>query len=252
MPADVVLVPPVVGDLDAEPDRDAAGRPAFGRGPDDAFALGERDEVEGRRPRREVDVVRDRELGNPALGGLCGVRVDRDVAVGRQVRVEMAVERQVARLRPGTERIGVHYPAIRPSSRPTVANASSAWSSCSSAWAAVTIVRIRALSIATVGKTTGWAKTPSSNSRWLDRPDGSGSPIMTGVIGVSDLPVSKPSRASSALNRRVFAHSRSWSSGSSCITRIASRHAAATAGGWDVEKRKGRARWTRMSRRSWE
>src|SRR4029078_4350258 len=195
MRADVVLVPPVVGDLDAEPDRDAAGRPAFGRGPDDAFALGERDEVEGRRPRRKVDVVRDRELGNPALGGLCGVRVDRDVAVGRQVRVEMAVERQVARLRRATERIGVHYPAIRPSSRPTVANASSAWSSCSSAWAAVTIVRIRALLIATVGKTTGWAKTPSSNSRWLNRPAVAGAPTITGLIGASHPPLCNPTHA---------------------------------------------------------
>ena len=55
--------------------------------------------------------------------------------------------------------------------------------------------------------------------------------------------MSKPSRASSALNRRVLAQSRSMSSGSSCMTRIASRHAAATAGGWEVEKRNGRARW---------
>ena len=72
-------------------------------------------------------------------------------------------------------------------------------SSCSSAWAAVTIVRSRDLSIATVGKTTGWAKTPSSMSRSLKRPAVSGSPIITGVIGVSEWPVSKPSRVSSAL-----------------------------------------------------
>ena len=78
----------------------------------------------------------------------------------------------------------------------------------------------------------------------------SGSPIITGVIGVSERPVSKPSRASSALKRRVFAHSRSSSSGSSCMTRIASRQAATTAGGWVVEKRNGRARWVRISRRA--
>ena len=72
------------------------------------------------------------------------------------------------------------------------------------------------------------------------------------MIGVSLCPMSNPSRPSSALNRRVFAHSRSWSSGSSCMIRIASRHAAATAGGWLVENRNGRARWMRMSRRACE
>ncbi len=75
------------------------------------------------------------------------------------------------------------------------------------------------------------------------------SPIITGVIGVSERPVSKPSRVSSALKRRVLAHSRSRSSGSSYITRIASRQAAATAGGCEVENRNGRARWVRSSRR---
>ena len=64
----------------------------------------------------------------------------------------------------------------------------------------MTIVRSRDLSMATVGKTTGWAKTPSSISRSLKRPAVSGSPIMTGVIGVSEAPVSKPRRVSSALN----------------------------------------------------
>ena len=56
--------------------------------------------------------------------------------------------------------------------------------------------------MATVGKTTGWAKTPSSRSRSLNRPAVSESPIITGVIGVSERPVSKPSRVSSALKRR--------------------------------------------------
>ena len=63
------------------------------------------------------------------------------------------------------------------------------------------------------GKTIGWAKTPSSKSRSLNRAAVVESPIMTGVIGVSDAPVSKPSRASSALNRRVLVHNRSISSG---------------------------------------
>ena len=102
--------------------------------------------------------------------------------------------------------------------------------------------------MATVGKTTGWAKTPSPMSRSLKRIAVSGSPIMTGVIGVSERPVSKPRRASSALNRRVLAHSRSCSSGSSTMTRMASRQAATTAGGCEVENRNGRARWVRISR----
>src|SRR6266540_6963049 len=93
---------------------------------------------------------------------------------------------------------------------------------------------------------------PSSNSRLLKRVVVSESPRMTGVIGVSEAPVSKPRRESSALNRRVFDHSRSSSSGSSSKTRIASRQAAATAGGWEVEKRNGRARWMRTSRRARE
>ena len=119
-------------------------------------------------------------------------------------------------------------------------------------WAAVTIVRMRALSRATVGKTTGWAKTPSSSRRSLNRPAVAESPIITGVIGVSLAPVSKPSRPSSALKRRVFAQRRSISSGSSSRTRIASRQAAATAGGCEVENRNGRARWMRMSRSACE
>src|SRR5436190_14666067 len=247
--ADVLLVGPVVGDLDPEADRDAVPRPALRSVSRDPFALGEGREREGRRARHEIDMIGDGELGDPALDGFGRVRVDRDVGVGRQVRMEVGVEGQVAGL--GRE-LGVRHPAISPSSRPTLANASRARSSWASAWAAVTIVRIRALSIATVGKTTGWAKTPSSNRRWLNRPAVSGSPIMTGVIGVSDRPVSKPSRASSALKRFVFDQSRSSSSGSSCITLIAAMQAAATAGGCDVENRNGRARWMRMSRRSWE
>jgi hypothetical protein len=44
------------------------------------------------------------------------------------------------------------------------------------------------------------------------------------------------------LKKRVFSHKRSMISGSSIRTSRAAMHAAATAGGWDVEKRKGRAR----------
>ena len=119
-------------------------------------------------------------------------------------------------------------------------------------WAAVTIVRIRAWSRATVGKTTGWAKIPSSKRRWLKRPAVSGSPIITGVIGVSERAGVEPEPGQLGLEPARARPESLDQPGSSCITRIASRHAAATAGGWDVEKRNGRARWTRMSRRSCE
>ena len=94
--ADLGLVAAVVGDLDAEPDRDAARAPALGGLADDPLAGRERDEVEGRCARFEVDVIGDRDLGDPPLDGLRRVDVDRDVAVRREVRVEVAVERQVS------------------------------------------------------------------------------------------------------------------------------------------------------------
>ena len=64
------------------------------------------------------------------------------------------------------------------------------------------------------GETTEVAKTPSSKRRSLKRMAAAASPTMTGVMGVSEAPVSKPRRASSALKRRVLAHSRSNNSGS--------------------------------------
>ncbi len=66
--------------------------------------------------------------------------------------------------------------------------------------AADTIVRMRARSRATVGKTTDVAKTPSSNRRPENRIVAPESPRMTGVIGVSETPVSNPRSASPALN----------------------------------------------------
>ena len=142
--------PRLVGDLDAEPDGDPERRPALGGLADGPLAVAVVGPVV-RVGRVEVDVVGDRQLARSvARDGRGGVRVDRDVAVGRPVGVEMGVERQVARL--GIERaIGQCHPAVRPVSRPIRSNAPSAVSSCSSVCAAVTIVRIRALSRATVG-----------------------------------------------------------------------------------------------------
>ena len=196
----------VVGQLDAEPDvrRPAApsarrrrGRSARGR----SNVVYAKAGAPGSKSTWSVIAI----SAMPRSSGGRRVDVDRDVAVGRQVGVEVGVERQVARL-VGRRRL---RGATRASpgdeaelAADPVERVERAMSSCSSAWAAVTIVRSRALSSATVGKTTGWAKTPSSKSRSLNRPAVSGSPIITGVIGVSERPVSKPSRVSSALNRR--------------------------------------------------
>ncbi len=107
MVADVAFPRSVVGELDAEADLDALRTPSFGSAADDPFAVLERRERERRRARLEIDVVGDRDLGDPALE--CGRRVvvDRDVAVGRQVRVDVGVERQVARL-------AIGHPAVMP------------------------------------------------------------------------------------------------------------------------------------------
>src|SRR5579862_574942 len=225
----------VPGHLDPEPDRHAAWPPALGGLADDALAIRIRHVAPGRVAPVEVDVVGDRDLGQALLDRQRSVDIDRDPRVERERRG-----------RPGGR--GRH-PEIRPSSWPTRSKADTARSRCSSVSAAVTIVRRRAWSRATVGYTTEVAKMPSSNSRPERRIAASESPTMTGVIGVSERPVSNPRRASSALNRFVLAHSRSMSHGSSSMTRIASRHAAATAGGWEVENRNGRARWIRRSRR---
>src|SRR5260370_7169179 len=72
-------------------------------------------------------------------------------------------------------------------------------------------------------------------------------PTITGVIGVSLAPVSKPSRLRPALKRAVFFHRRSILSGSASRTSMAAMHAAATPGGCDGLKRNGLARWIRKS-----
>ncbi len=89
---------PIVGELHAEPDRHALRSPALGGLADDAFPVLERGVSERRSSWLEVHVVRDRKLGDASLEGGRRVEVDRDVAVGRQVRVEVGVERQVPRL----------------------------------------------------------------------------------------------------------------------------------------------------------
>jgi hypothetical protein len=98
--ADVGLPGPVVGQFDAEPDRTPWGpsaRPHLGR----PLAIREGRVGEGLGARLEVDVVGDGDLGDATLERGRSVDVDGDVAVGRQVRVHVRVERQVARLAVG-------------------------------------------------------------------------------------------------------------------------------------------------------
>ena len=130
-----------------------------------------------------------------------------------------------------------------PSSPADLANTSSANCSSSCVCVAVTIVRTRALSRATVGNAMPCANTPSSNSRSDSFMASAPSPTMTGVIGLSLRPVLKPSACRPDLKNRVFSHSRSMICGSCSSTSSAAMHVAATAGGCDVEKRNGRARW---------
>ena len=184
--ADLVLVAALVGDLDAEPDGEATVGPALGRLADVALPVRERGEPVGRHRRVEVHVVGDRELRDAALDGQGAVRLELRVRVGRADRVQVRVERQVAAVaEPGGDarqvdlvldlgplaRVGRGVPeaTAHPRDHAQLAadavEAASARSSMSSVCAAVTIVRIRARSRATVGNTTDVANTPSSNSR---------------------------------------------------------------------------------------
>ncbi len=72
---------------------------------------------------------------------------------------------------------------MRPIVRPTRAKASSAYCRSSRVWVAVTIVRTRALSRATVGYPIACANTPSSNNRSDSAFALALSPAITGVIG---------------------------------------------------------------------
>ena len=134
-----------------------------------------------------------------------------------------------------------------PSSSTAVANASRAKVRSSRVCVAVTIVRTRALPCGTVGKPMPCANTPSSNSRSESFMASAASPTMTGVIGLSLRPVSRPRAASPALKKRVLSQSRSMRPSSDSSTSSAARQVAVTDGGCEVENRNGRALWCRNS-----
>ena len=70
---------------------------------------------------------------------------------------------------------------------------------------------------------------------------------ITGVIGLSLMPVSKPRSFRPALKKRVFSQRRSIRCGSSRSRSSAARQLAVTEGGCEVENRNGLARWYRNS-----
>ena len=91
-----------------------------------------------------------------------------------------------------------------PISLPTFEKSSTARLRSSLEWAAETMQRILAVPFGTVGKTMAVAKTPFSNSFALKVLASWASPIMTGVIGVSLLPVLKPIAESSIFRKSPF------------------------------------------------
>src|SRR5437660_11417044 len=95
---------------------------------------------------------------------------------------------------------------IRDSFLPAFSTASAAWSRSFSECALVTIVRILALSLPTIGNTIGRTNTPSLNissaSLWAFPL----SLTMTGVMGVSLCPVAKPRSFNALLKYLVLSH----------------------------------------------
>ena len=124
---------------------------------------------------------------------------------------------------------------MRPSSRPTLAKASSANCSSSRVCVAVTIVRTRARSRATVGKAMPCANTLPRTVYPRAASPCAPSPTITGVIGLSLRPVSKPSVFRPAWKKRVLSHSRSMICGSSSSSSMAARQV-----GGDRRRMRGR------------
>src|SRR3989441_10091906 len=102
------------------------------------------------------------------------------------------------------------------------------------------MVRRRDFSSATIGKKIPCANTPRSNSSSEKRAALTPEPMITGVIGVTEPPVLKPSRLSPSLKKRVFSQRRALRSGSVSITSTAAMQAAMTAGGGERDKWGGR------------
>src|SRR3989454_12592064 len=131
----------------------------------------------------------------------------------------------------------IWWDQIRDSFLPAFLNASVAWSRSFLVCALVTIVRILALSLPTIGNTIGRTNTPSLNissaSLWAFPL----SPTMTGVMGVSLCPVSKLSSFNAFLKYRVLSQSLFTSNGFFFTSWMAAIQAPGMAGGWDPDRR---------------
>ena len=80
---------------------------------------------------------------------------------------------------------------------------------------------MRALSRATMGNTMAPAMTPSRPSACVMALAVLDSPHITGMMGVTESPVSKPMLWSSLRKYSVFSHNRAWCSGSLINTSMA-------------------------------
>src|SRR5947209_19995827 len=101
------------------------------------------------------------------------------------------------------------------------------------------------------GEDDALRKTPSWKSRLLNFMANAPSPTITGVMGVSLLPVLKPSCSRPLLKKAVFSQRRSTRLVSSSRISSAAIQVATTEGGCEVLNRTGRARCSKKSRISW-
>src|SRR6266566_4129080 len=95
---------------------------------------------------------------------------------------------------------------MTPSSLPSRANTSNAWSICCAACVAIRLVRRRQCDGGTAGGTTGLVNTPASNSLRQNRNVFSSGPMSTGTIGVWLGPMSNPMDRNPSCSRRARAH----------------------------------------------
>src|SRR6266576_3798966 len=98
----------------------------------------------------------------------------------------------------------LHCGQMTPSSFPRRPNTSRARSICSAVWVAIRLVRNRHCEGATAGGTTGFVKTPWSNSFRQNRKVFSSGPISTGMTGVPGGRMPKPRERTPPGSRRVL------------------------------------------------